>query len=250
MRNHVPWMIALAAVAAGCLEQAKENPMEKQPLTYKVHKLSAPIKVDGNWDKPQWKEIEPILISKHMGKTPEHRPKVEAKLAYDDQAIYVIYRVEDQYVRAVAQNYQDSVCRDSCAEFFFTPGMNLGLTYFNVEINCGGTMLLHYHPADGKTVPVESSDCDTVQIAHSLPKIVDPEITAPTTWTLEYRMPFDLIQKYCPAATKPAPGAAWRANLYKCADATSHPHWLTWSYVDFPKPKFHMPEFFGSLLFE
>jgi hypothetical protein len=49
---------------------------------------------------------------------------------------------------------------------------------------------------------------------------------------------------------KPGPGVTWRANFYKCADKTSHPHWLTWAPVNYPKPKFHLPEYFGRIEFE
>lgn len=223
--------------------------MSKEPLSYGVPRLTGPIAIDGNWDKPAWKTIAPLVINQHMGKEPEHRPGVQAKLAYDDSALYVIYRVEDRYVRAVAQKYQDGVCKDSCAEFFFTPGTDLGLSYFNIEVNCGGTMLFWWHPEDGEGVPVSEADAAKFDIAHSMPKIVEPEITEPTVWTLEYRMPFTVVETYCPEATKPAAGVTWKANLYKCGDATSHPHWLTWSYVDNPTPKFHMPQDFGTLRF-
>jgi hypothetical protein len=47
----------------------------------------------------------------------------------------------------------------------------------------------------------------------------------------------------------PAPGVRWRANFYKCAEHNSHPHWLMWAPIDFPKPNFHLPEFFGTLEF-
>jgi hypothetical protein len=49
---------------------------------------------------------------------------------------------------------------------------------------------------------------------------------------------------------QPKSGVRWKANFYKCADKTSHPHWLTWSPVDYPTPKFHLPQFFGTLEFE
>jgi len=48
---------------------------------------------------------------------------------------------------------------------------------------------------------------------------------------------------------RPGPGVIWRANLYKCADLCSHPHWLTWSFVDRSQPDFHRKEFFGTLRF-
>ncbi len=224
--------------------------MEKEPSEYKVTKLSEPIKIDGNRNKPVWEKIEPIVIAKYMGKEPVHRPKISAKLAWDANALYIIFHVEDRYVRAVAKKYQDPVCRDSCVEFFFTPGSNLGSSYFNIEINCGGTMLFWWHPEGNKAIPVAKKDCDRIEIAHTLPKIVIPEIETRTTWTLEYRLPFAVVKKYCPDACNPAPDVIWKANFYKCADSTSHPHWLTWSFVDHPTPQFHLPKYFGNLTFE
>ena len=79
---------------------------------------------------------------------------------------------------------------------------------------------------------------------------VDPEMEEPTTCTLEYRLPFAVVKKYCSDASKPAQDVIWKANFYKCADGTSRPHWLTWSFVDHPTPHFHMPKYFGTLKFE
>ena len=41
-----------------------------------------------------------------------------------------------------------------------------------------------------------------------------------------------------------------RANFYKCGDKTAHPHYLSWSPIDTPKPDFHRPDFFGELLLD
>jgi len=224
--------------------------MEKAPMEYRVTKLFEPIKIDGNWHKPAYENIKALVVNQHMGEEPDHRPNVLAKLAWDDDSLYIIFRVEDRYVRAVATNYQDPVCLDSCVELFFTPGANLGFSYFNIEINCGGTMLFWWHPEGREAIPVTAKDGDRVAIGHSLPKIIDPEIGEPTTWTLEYRLPFAVVRKYCPNAGQPAPDVIWKANFYKCADATSHPHWLTWSRVDHPTPQFHLPRYFGTLKFE
>jgi hypothetical protein len=84
---------------------------------------------------------------------------------------------------------------------------------------------------------------------YALPRIVDPEIEEPITWSVGYALPIDLLQRYC-AVRPPQSGAVWRANFYKCADNTSHPHWLTWAPVDYPRPNFHLPRYFGVLVFE
>ena len=219
-------------------------------MTYNAVRLHSPPALDADWDKEPWAAISPLLIARHMGPEPSHMPKTQAKLAYDDGSIYVIFRVEDRYVRAVAENHQDAVYADSCVEFFSSPGPDIGRGYFNLEMNCGGTMLFGYHPAEGQGEPRRLSieECGSIPVAHSMPRIVDPEIQEPTTWTVEYRIPLDLLGNYC-EVDAPAPGVEWRANLYKCADESSHPHWLTWSPVDFPTPSFHRPESFGTLRF-
>lgn len=215
-----------------------------------MKKLAKPPEIDANWEKSPWKDIPSELIQNYMGKKPEHMPKTQVKIAYDDAAVYVIFRVEDRYVRAVAAEYQDPVCRDSCVEFFFTPSPDVSNGYFNLEMNCGGTMLFHFQRAPGKgPVEIPASEYSKIKIAHSLPKIVDPEIEKPVTWTVEYHLPIEILKKYCPVSS-PASGVTWRTNFYKCADKSSHPHWLTWSPVDFLRPQFHLPEFFGVLEFE
>ena len=180
---------------------------------------------------------------------PEHRPRTQAKVAYDDEALYVIFHVEDQYVRAVAPQHQSRVCSDSCSEFFFVTGTDINQGYFNIEMNCGGIMLFHFQPVPKQDVVTVTQDhLAQMEVAHSLPATVDPEILDPTTWTVEYRLPIAILEKYCPVV-KPSPGIVWHANFYKCADDTSHPHWLTWAHVD-PSPRgFHRPDTFGELIF-
>ncbi|MFC2123291.1 carbohydrate-binding family 9-like protein [Bacteroidota bacterium] len=217
---------------------------------YKVERLSDPVKIDANWDKLPWNIIQPLKINNYMGDKPDHKPIVLAKLAYDQDAIYVIFQVKDQYVRAVADNYQGKVYEDSCVEFFFTPGGDIKKGYFNLETNCAGTALFHFQKIPRKdAVSIPHEIFNEIEMAHSLPGIIDPEITDQITWTLEYRIPFDILRDQYDI-TDPASGETWLANLYKCGDKTSHPHWLTWSVIDKPKPDFHVPEYFGILEFQ
>jgi len=197
-----------------------------------------------------WSEIAPLCIDQVAGEHPAHFPSVQSKLAYDAAALYVIFQVADRYVRAVANHYQDQVFLDSCVELFFTPGEDISQGYFNLEVNCGGTALFHHQKGRNlDDLPVSRADFEQVEIAHTLPKIVNPEIAEAITWVVEYRLPFAILSTYAHIDT-PGPAVRWRANLYKCADGCSHPHWLTWSPVILPVPDFHRPEFFGHLMFE
>ena len=98
------------------------------------------------------------------------------------------------------------MCVDSCVEFFVEPVAGRG--YFNFEINSGGTILLHYN-AQSATVhhdPVEVYDArlDKVRIYHSMERVVDPEITDPVNWIVEFRVPYEVFEAYVgPVDRKP-----------------------------------------------
>jgi len=218
-------------------------------MRYLVTRLPAAPPVDAMWNRQPWKNVPALTLGYYMGDKPEHAPRVEARLGYDADALYAIFRVEDRYVRAVARQDQDPVCRDSCVEFFFVPGTDIAGGYFNLEINCGGIMLFHFQKKPRKdAAPIAAADLAEVARAHSLPARVEPELKENVAWTVAYRMPFGFLSRYR-AAERPGPGTVWRANFYKCADETSHPHWLTWTPVRRPQPDFHVPEDFGMLEF-
>lgn len=217
-------------------------------MEYNVKKTDG-IKIGAGWNQQQWQKADAIELKNFMGKKPEHFPKVQAKVLYDSDNIYVTFHVDDQYVKAVAQKFNDMVCRDSCVEFFFTPGEDISKGYFNIEANCGGTIYMYHMEQNGRDgFPLAVEDLQKITIKTSLPKNIDVEITTPVTWTAEYKIPMEILEKYAPVK-KPAAGVLWRANFFKCADHTSKPHWLTWSPVDLPEPDFHQPSFFGSLKF-
>lgn len=206
--------------------------------------------VESEMTKIQWEKANTLELKNYMGSKPQHFPKTEAKLLYDKKNIYVFFKVEDQYIKAVAQKLHDPVCKDSCVEFFFTPSENLSDGYFNIEINCGGTMLMCHQTARSENkIIVSEQNCKKIILHTYMPKIIEPELNEPKTWTLQYMLPIEILKEYA-KVSKPAKGTKWRANFYKCADATSHPHWLTWALVDLPEPDFHQPKFFGELLFE
>jgi hypothetical protein len=68
----------------------------------------------------------------------------------------------------------------------------------------------------------------------------------PYTWTLTVAIPVDL---FTDVAT-PLSGSTLRGNFYKCGDKLPRAHYLSWSPIDTPRPSFHEPGFFGTLVFE
>ena len=216
---------------------------------YQVARLEKPFQPDGNWNKPQWQKIHELTLTHWMGPMPEFRPVVNAKMMYNDDSLWIIFKVEDHYVRSVATEVNGRVWEDSCVEFFFSPDLNKPMAYFNLEMNAGGVPLFHYKDPDRPEAGLPSiEDTQKITRAGSLPAVIDPEIVAPTTWTMEYRLPLEIIRKKSEAA-QTARGVRWHANFYKCDDKTSSPHWITWAKVAHPVPNFHLPAFFGVIEF-
>jgi len=242
----VGMLLVLAAAVFVCCRMKPGGPPE---FRYGIRRLKGSMRIDADWDKPQWRRVPSVAIEHAMGNKPGFLPKTRAKVLYDDANLYVIFRVEDRYVRAVASGFHGRVWEDACVEFFFAPDAAEPLKYFNVEMNCGGAALMSFNRApETDHTSLAGDDMRQIEIAHSLPGRIDPEIAEPVTWTLEYRIPLSILEKYAPL-TKPEKGVVWRANFQKCAETNSHPHWLTWAKIDYPEPRFHLPQFFGTIEF-
>ena len=86
-----------------------------------------------------------------------------------------------------------------------------------------------------------------IKIYHSLPVVVDPEISEPVEWTIGLTIPHSVFEPYVGPIGKLS-GQRWRANFNKCADGSSHPSCVTWNKVT--ERNFHRPWEFGELRFE
>jgi hypothetical protein len=207
--------------------------------------------LEGLWEGDVWKDIPVLLVDQFRPEGTDHRPETECKLLYDDGRIYGIFLVRDRYVRCERTNFQDPVWEDSCVEIFLRPKPDRG--YFNFEFNCGGALLASYVTdsarVDGKVksaTPLTEEEGRQIDIHHSLPAVVKPEMAEECTWYLEFALPFSLMEEYVGKLGRPD-GRIWRGNLYKCGNKTSHPHWASWSPLG--ERNFHAPWDFGELRF-
>lgn len=209
----------------------------------------------GPWNESTWESAQLARVEHfHPRSVPDHRPVVEAKVLCDASCLYVGFRVEDRYVRCVHTEYQSMVSRDSCVECFLQPPGASG--YFNFEVNCGGTMLLYYIEDPTRTpdspftrfTKVPEDLARLVDVAHTLPTRVMPEIVDDVEWRVALRIPFTVMERFVGAVDR-SPTAMWRGNFFKCGDETSHPHWAAWSSIG-ETLRFHQPDRFGKLVFE
>ena len=208
--------------------------------------------LDGRWDRGRWGGVEPLDVRHFHARSSDHRPRVQVKLLHSGRALHVLFRVEDRFVRAACERHGEKVCKDSCVEIFLEPPGDRG--YFNVEANCGGTLLVWHvedpTPSGGgllRSTDFSAEAASQVRVFHSLPRRVPDEIAEPIEWHLQLAIPVATFERHV-GAIGDLRGQAWRGNLFKCADGTSRPHWASWSPIG-EELNFHRPEYFGTFVF-
>lgn len=161
-------------------------------------------------------------------------PKTTGKLLYNDNGIYVQLETDEKPLLARYCNQNDSVCCDSCMEFFFRPNEN-DARYFNFEFNPFGTMAL----------AVRTSRYDPVYPQKDKKYFNVKSYVDDKRWVLQFCIPFEFIDEIFGSHTKTIYG-----NLYKCGAEASKKYSATYYPVISEKPDFHRPECFGKFVLE
>lgn len=174
-----------------------------------------------------------------------YQPEVKFRAAHVGDAILLHYQVTEASVRAVATADDGRVWEDACVEFFLSPESND--FYYNFECNCAAKLLLHGGPAGGERPGAAEDVLKSVKRWASLGTEPFEERVGECTWEVALVIPASAIFRH---EIVDLNGKTMRANFYKCGDLLQTPHFLSWSPIDLPKPKFHCPEFFGEIMFE
>ena len=250
----VAWIVVLVAGCAGKSGRAHKPSLanENWKIAYCIHRVASAPPLTCDWHDPAWQGAETAELTHARPEGSDHRPKVAVRLLHDGRYIYGLFQVHDRYVRAVNIRYQAAVYKDSCVEFFFRPDVGPG--YFNLEMNAGGSYLFQYgsrYYQRGKLKVNRSAVAEAygrmLTVKTTLPEFVEPEIEGPLTWYVQFVIPVATLEAYC-GKIDALGKRTWRGNFYKCADETSHPHWLAWAPL--PRLSHHLPECFGTLTLE
>ena len=174
-----------------------------------------------------------------------YQPSVKFRAAHIGHAVLLHYQVAEASVRAVATADDGRVWEDACVEFFLSPESND--FYYNFECNCAGKLLLHGGAAGTERPGASEEVLKSVKRWASLGTEPFEERVGECTWEVALVIPTSAIFRH---SIESLDGKTMRANFYKCGDLLQTPHFLSWSPIDLPQPKFHCPEFFGEIKFE
>ena len=170
------------------------------------------------------------------------KPLVEFKIIYGDDSIFLNFLVKEKYFRAIYTYTNEPVWKDSCVEFFIALDDNG--TYYNFEFNALGTKLVAFgEPNNRHQLNIEL--VDTIKCFVTYHESSDAILSH--NWELIAIIPFSIFGE---SKIKNLTATNCRGNFYKCGDDLPKPHFLCWNNILAPKPNFHLPEFFGKLIFE
>lgn len=190
-------------------------------------------------------EIKPLKLEMVNWEEFPYLPAVSVQIAWNENELFLQYKVSEQSVKAEITKSNGRVWTDSCVEFFLSPDGND--EYYNLEMNCIGTALLGFRK---KGNPTEHADDETIASIRRTSSLGDSpfaELKKPTEWQITIALPWQVFFKH---RIRQASGKKMRGNFYKCGDELSVPHFVSWTKIKTDQPSFHQPDFFGGLEFE
>lgn len=167
-------------------------------------------------------------------------PDVEFELGVIDTGFTMHITVpEANPRREITENHQ-SVCLDSCVEWFVNFMPEKCERYFNFELNALGTINVAFKKGrqDAQALRLSHEDIESLEIR---------PVIHEKYWEISYTVPFSLIKKYIPDYVFEK-GMKIRANFYKIGRQTEYVHFGMWKPIPIEKHDFHTPEYFGEII--
>lgn len=186
-------------------------------------------------------EAHPIACCNWEKEFP-YRPHVTFKMFHNGSHLLIRFEVEEECTMARVTEDKGPVWTDSCVEFFVSVHPR---SYYNFETSCNGCLLLAHHLSREEAEDAPQEVIDTViRYPSYARKVRFDEIQGDNRWSMMLAIPATALFRH---TFDDWSGLEIRANLYKCGDHLSRPHFLSWKPIPIEKPDFHRPDFFDNI---
>lgn len=197
--------------------------------TYRIEKTS----------DPNWSQVDVAYIDKFPWPRLS-QPFSMAQMVWTEQGLQVRMQTDEKPRFMKMRGFAENVYTENCMELFLMPDPKNDRRYYNWEFNPAGA-ILHSLGADRYN--------REMLYPRSWEKLfrIETDI-APWGWRLSFYIPFEYIKEHFPQLDV-REGVEMRGNFFKIADGTDAPHYGCWTYIEADNPDFHIPEFFGKMVF-
>jgi len=192
-----------------------------------------------------WEDAAELQIASFPWYKEGTKQQTKVQLYRTDEAIHLLATAEDRWSSAIARELHGSVYLDSCFEFFFTPQLELGAPYLNLEFNCIGSMFVGFGPDVEHRATCSPQQAEQIKLITSLQGPIKKPTPHDVDWTIELEIPIGLIEEL--AGYRPSE-EGWYVNFFRCG-GEKEPQHACWNPIEWPHPSFHRPEQFGLMEF-
>lgn len=189
-------------------------------------------------------EAQPIAKCNWPDTAP-YTPEVIFKLFHNGRDFVVKFYVTEESTRALASEDGGRVWEDSCVECFISPDSDM--RYYNIETNCIGVIHMSHRIKGEEQQFADEHTYGLLKRYPSLKTKPFPLKRRKCHWEMTLVIPVEALYADHLASWD---GLTCKMNFYKCGDKTKRAHYLSWAPIDMPKPNFHVPQFFDTVIFE
>ena len=186
----------------------------KVPLHYTVLKTSGTITIDGEDDEEEWQKAPwtPIFTDIENGNAIDSERKVQCKMLWDDDYLYLFARLQEQNIWASLTQHDDRIYQDNAFEIFIDPDED-NFNYFEFQVNALGAVwdLFLSKPYRNGGKNLTSWDIKGLKKAIKINGTINNPYDTDKSWNVELAIPFNSLKLSGDA--NPGIGTIWRMNF-------------------------------------
>lgn len=171
-------------------------------------------------------------------------PQTRFCAAHNGHEMIFRFDVTEDCTMALVDKDNGQVWTDSAVEIFMSFDDS---GYYNFEFTCIGRALAGFRKSKPDVTHADAHIMVLIKRYSSLGDECFAEKHIPQGWNLTIVIPVEALFAH---KIETLDGMQAAANVYKCGDNLSRPHFVSWSPIDSPSPNFHLPQFFKPVNFE
>lgn len=237
--------IALAAlcIAALCIAGCTCAEPRTGVPSYRAPRIDG-VTIDGRLD--EWSSVpETEVFVDTMTGAPDD-PRTSARIAWDDENLYVAFEVEDTYLRATLSGDDPHLWEQDTVEIMADPGGD-GRNYFELQLSPTEQIFDTRYDSRRIPQPFGHVDWDSGMRGATVVRGTPNDEGGDEGYVAEMAIPWSAFAHGAPPAERPRAGEEWRIALYVLDAVPNGQRAVGWS-----PPlvgDFHVPHRFGRVVF-
>ena len=180
------------------------------------------------------------FLKQAWAQKPLENLEVSCDFEASSEEISAVFHITEPSVKAEYSETNSKVWEESCSELFLSFGNGF---YYNFEISCIGCILAEHGKDRFNRELLKPETIENIKVSSTLGSKPFGIRNEKTTYKLSVKIPKEVFV----FDGGKIDVSSLSGNIYKCADKSPTPHYMTLFEIISEKPDFHRPEFFKKL---